>query len=95
MTPQDAIAVLLKAKWTEMQIGKAVGVSQPVINRVHRGLAETRYSVGKALVDLAQSVKLLTETSPGLLSSRRGKAANQGKEGDAAETAPPVLKDAA
>jgi len=38
---------------TEQAIGSAVGVTQPTINRIRRGLMHPTYEVGKALVDLA------------------------------------------
>lgn len=63
MTPSEAIAHLKKAGMTEKAIAESVNSTQPTINKICSGsLKETSYSLGKALVDLAQG---LTATDPG------------------------------
>lgn len=51
MTPSQAIQSLLDAGCTEAGIAKAVGTSQPTINRIKKGSAP-RYEVGARLMAL-------------------------------------------
>lgn len=53
MSPNDAIAKLAAAGWTESEIANAVGVAQSTINRIKRG-ARPNFEVGSALVALAK-----------------------------------------
>lgn len=41
---------------TEKAIGARVGVGQPTINRIRHGAMTPNYDLGKALVDLAESI---------------------------------------
>ena len=58
MNPSEAIAALRKAGWSEVAIAKGVGSTQPTINRISRGVSQPTYTLGRALVDLAESEPL-------------------------------------
>lgn len=57
MKPHEAIAELLAAGETETSIAKAVGVSQPTINRIRHRSQSPRFELGAALIQLAESRK--------------------------------------
>lgn len=56
MNPSEAIAALRKAGWSEVAIAKEVGSTQPTINRISREKTQPTYSLGNALVELAEQV---------------------------------------
>lgn len=56
MTPTEAVHTLLAAGLSETDIAKRVGTTQPTVNRIRRGAMTPSYPMGKALVDLAQSL---------------------------------------
>jgi predicted transcriptional regulator len=56
MDPSTAIEALRTAGMTEKAIGALVGVGQPTINRIRHGDMTPNYVLGKALVDLAESM---------------------------------------
>lgn len=56
MDPSTAIEALRAAGLTEKAIGARVGVGQPTINRIRRGDMTPNYNLGKAIVDLAESL---------------------------------------
>lgn len=59
MSPQDAIAALVLAGWTEKAIADAVGTSQPSINRIKNNSKQSvRYEVGVKLIALAANPSL-------------------------------------
>jgi hypothetical protein len=54
MKPRDAVNKLRKLKWTEAQIGEAVGTTQATINRIRHNKKDTcTWQIGAALVALA------------------------------------------
>ncbi|MDT3467913.1 hypothetical protein [Stenotrophomonas maltophilia] len=54
LSPQQAVQVLVKAKWSEARIAKAVGTSQPTIHRLKRGTQKSvAFEVGTKLVAIA------------------------------------------
>lgn len=64
MTPTEAVHALKQRGISEMRIAKAVGASQPTINRLNRGkTADCSFELGERLIAYATSV------SNGLLSS--------------------------
>lgn len=56
MTPTEAVHLLLASGQNETDIAKAVGTTQPTVNRIRRGAMTPSYPMGKALVDLAQAL---------------------------------------
>ena len=55
MNPKTAIDALIAAGMTEAEIASATGTHQTTINRIRRETLEPRYSVGQALVTLAEA----------------------------------------
>ena len=55
MDPTQAIETLKRAGLTEKAIAESVGVNQSTVNRIGNG-SHPSYSVGRALIELAQSV---------------------------------------
>jgi plasmid maintenance system antidote protein VapI len=58
MTPQDIIQTLLMIGWRQVEISKAVGLTQPNISRIASGKQGVRWQYWVALQ------KLLDETPP-------------------------------
>jgi predicted transcriptional regulator len=58
MTPAEAIEVLKGAGLTEAAIAAKVQVRQSTVNKIRHGLMSPSYSLGKALVDWAEDVRV-------------------------------------
>jgi hypothetical protein len=57
LSPQDAVQVLVAAKWSEARIAKAAGTSQPTIHRLKHGTQRTvAFEVGAELIRLAREL---------------------------------------
>ncbi|WP_447940117.1 hypothetical protein [Pseudoxanthomonas mexicana] len=57
LSPQEAVQVLVAAKWSEARIAKAAGTSQPTIHRLKRGSQRTvAFEVGAELIRLAEGL---------------------------------------
>lgn len=56
MDPSTAIEALRAAGLTDAAIGALVGVGQPTISRIRRKKMNPNYDMGKAIVDLAESI---------------------------------------
>lgn len=54
ISPQQAVKALVKAKWSEARIAKAVGTSQPTIHRLKHGAQKrVAFDIGTKLVAIA------------------------------------------
>ncbi len=56
MNPSQAIAALRAAGFSEVTIATEVHTTQSSINRIGRGEMQPNYTVGKALVDMAEGL---------------------------------------
>lgn len=56
MNPTKAVLHLIARDWSEMRIARAVGVSQPTINKIRRG-SGCRFKLGMDLIKLAEKHK--------------------------------------
>lgn len=54
MNPSKAIKALQALGMTESEIGAALGIHQSVVNRIKHGTIEPRYTLGVAIVNMAQ-----------------------------------------
>lgn len=85
MKPSEAIEQLLALDMTEAAIGDAVGARQSTINKIKREDMQPNYTLGKALVDLAELKGSLARQPP---------AANEGDAASADGTQIQPLKAA-
>jgi len=52
MTPQDIIQTLIMVGWKQVEISKAIGLSQPNISRIASGKQGVRWQYWAALQEL-------------------------------------------
>lgn len=56
MDPSSAVTQLLRSGMTEQVIAAAINVNQSTVNRIRRRVVAPSYEVGKALVDMAETL---------------------------------------